>query len=95
MSWASFEADHGALLFEGAEPGEVIQLVLERDGQHVSIPWIYAGATASQVFRYVLSGFWLGYFFWLAGILTALHLRPTGEAWKLASCSTIQWGKHV
>jgi signal transduction histidine kinase len=84
LTWADFRGDYQAMLFKGLQPGEIVSIRVEREGLQYTIPWSFPGTNPREFTRYALSGFWLGYFFWLAGLMTAIHLRPKGESWALA-----------
>lgn len=84
VSWEDFQSDYNVTLFQGAQRGQVVPMLIDRNGTQIPIPWTYPGPSAAQNANRALSAFWLGYFFWLMGLLVSLHLRPRGEARNLA-----------
>lgn len=84
MAWADFQSNYRATLFEGILPGQEVLLLVERAGTQISIPWKYPGQNPGQLASRAASGFWLGYLFWLTGMLIGAHLRPRGESRNLA-----------
>ncbi len=48
VRWKDFSGDFFVTLFEGARPGDVIPLVVERDGQTFTTHWVFAGPTVAE-----------------------------------------------
>ncbi|MBI1856283.1 MAG: hypothetical protein HYR93_10540, partial [Chloroflexi bacterium] len=85
VRWQDFHDDLLKTLFEGNKPGDVIPIIVERNGQTITIPWTYPGLSKGEFFDQFFSEWWLAYFFWLAGALTVLLVRPHDERWLLFS----------
>lgn len=83
LSWEDFKSDHRKTLFEGVQPGQVVPLIVERDGQQITIPWVLPGPNPLEILDLIVNEGWLAYVFWLVGTLTLLHLRPKDERWIL------------
>ena len=80
---ADFRSDLSTILFDEAQPGQVVSLLVERGGQVVAIPWIYPGFNQTE-FRYRLtSQWWISYIFWLCGTIALLIIRPKDARWLL------------
>lgn len=79
LKWEDYIRDDTAILFEGLTPGQTVPIILERNGDRKSISWIYPGRNVAEFMLYAVSGIWLGYFFWLVGLMLSVHLRPKGE----------------
>ena len=84
-TWDEFDNDLRRRFFEGAIPGQVIPILVERDGQILSLDWIYPGPTSAQILERLNSQWWLVYVFWLAGTATLLFIRPKDGTWFLLS----------
>src|SRR3990170_7286579 len=82
-TWDQFDNDLRLQFFEGAIPGQVIPILVERGGQILSIEWKYPGLTNLQILERLNSPWWLVYVFWLAGTATLLFVRPKGGTWFL------------
>src|SRR5215207_3747482 len=83
--WEDFRANLHHSLFEGYVPGNIVPLLVERHGQQINISWRYPESNPEEFQDQFQSEWWLAYFFWLAGILTVLLIRPKDEIWVLLS----------
>lgn len=83
VRWEDFEADLQKTFFQGASPGDVIPIVVERDGQVLTIHWVYPGFNPGEFLEQLISEWWLAYIFWLGGTLTLLFVRPKDNRWLL------------
>ena len=83
--WEDFRASLHHSLFEGYVPGNIVPLRVERDGQQINISWRYPESNPEEFQDQFQSEWWLAYFFWLAGVLTVLLIRPKDEIWVLLS----------
>jgi signal transduction histidine kinase len=83
MRWDDFRSDLRKVIFPNVQPGQVVSLLIERDGRELTIPWKAAGPNRSEIVDLVVSEGWLAFFFWLVGTLTFLNLRPKDERWYL------------
>jgi len=83
VAWADFTDDLRQPLFLGVKPGQVVPMVIQRDGNQLTISWTFPGPTAKEIWERLYSEWPLAYVFWLAGTATLLFLRPKDERWKL------------
>ncbi len=84
MTWGDFRADLDRSLFEGYEPGEIVPITVERKGQTIRVDWVYpSGPIGEEIREQLISEWFLAYFFWFAGILTILLVRPKDDRWLL------------
>jgi signal transduction histidine kinase len=81
--WEDYQSDLRRMIFTRTSRGEVVSLLVERDGQQFIIPWISTGPTFNEIIDLVVSEGWLAFFFWIAGTLTLLNLRPKDIRWRL------------
>ena len=84
VTWEQFHADLGKTFFDGVKPGEVVPIIVERNGQLVNVNWMYpSGLIIGEFLDQWISEWFIAYFFWLAGFLTVLVVRPKDERWLL------------
>jgi signal transduction histidine kinase len=83
VSWDEFQADLTTVFFHGIKPGEVVPIVVERNGQIVQVAWMYPGFNQAEFIEQFISEWGIAYIFWLAGLLTVLHVRPRDTRWLL------------
>jgi len=84
VPWEDFQVDLSRSLFEGYKPGDIVPLTVERDGQTVKIDWMYPSNPVREEFLdQLISEWFIAYFFWLAGVLTILLVRPKDDSWLL------------
>ena len=84
-SLQAFNQDLQKDLFEGYKPGDTVPVTVERNGQRITVPWKLPGTNPGEVQDQLFSQWFLGYFFWIAGTLTLLLVRPRDERWLLLS----------
>jgi len=80
-----FRSDLGMPFFEGYKPGDNVPIKIERGGQTINISWKYPNFSRAEFFDQLNSEWFIAYFFWLAGVLTILLVRPKDESWLLMS----------
>ncbi len=83
VTWTEYKNDLSKPFVQHAQPGQVIQLRIERDGNEMTIPWIVPGPRFNEISDRILSEGLLGYAFWFLGTLTFLVIRPRNERWRL------------
>ncbi|HEY4691567.1 MAG TPA: ATP-binding protein [Anaerolineae bacterium] len=76
VHWADFRQDFRRTLFEEIEPGDRAPLMIDRDGQVLTILWMFPGPNLNEFLQRLNSQWFLPYFFWLAGTLVLLSVRP-------------------
>lgn len=85
LTWETFHNDLTRTFFQYVEPGTVVPVKVERNGQIITIPWKLPGANAGDLNEQLFSEWPLAYVFWLAGTLTLLFIRPKDDRWWLLS----------
>ncbi len=83
VGWEDFQNNLWVTFFDGVKPGEVVPVVIERDGRILTIPWRYPGLNMGDFIDQLPSEWLIAIFFWLAGTLTLLLLRPKDVRWLL------------
>ncbi|MCW5876779.1 MAG: hypothetical protein KIS85_07845 [Anaerolineales bacterium] len=64
-------------------PGEVVELLVERDGLTRLVTWQAPGFTLGEFFARLLNTWPVSYAFWLAGTISLMQLRPKDKRWAL------------
>lgn len=83
VEWAKYAGDLRQPLFEDVRPGQIVPIVVERNGQTVAVPWAMPGYGPEELDQRLVNYWWLGYVFWLVGTATTLFARPKDERWRL------------
>ncbi len=79
----AFAQDLRQDLFGGAKAGDVLPVVVERNGQTATVTWKVPGPNAGEMVDQFFSQWFLAYIFWLAGTATFLLVRPRDMRWFL------------
>jgi len=85
LRWADFNVDLRRTFFDGAKAGDIIPIVVERGGQTLTIPWTFPGLNSGDFYDQLPSEWIIAYFFWFAGLMTVLLVRPKDVRWRLIS----------
>ncbi|HEX5943029.1 MAG TPA: hypothetical protein VFY66_12170, partial [Anaerolineales bacterium] len=83
VRWEDLQSDLQKRLFKKVQPGDVMSLLVERDGHESPIAWRVPASNSEELRDLLFSEGWLGFFFWIAGTFTLLALRPKDERWYL------------
>ena len=83
ISWQTYKGDLRHPFIDHVQPGDIIQLRIERDGQQITIPWVIPGPNPAEINDRIWTEAWLGLAFWILGTLTFLAIRPRNERWRL------------
>ncbi|MBU0512018.1 MAG: hypothetical protein KJ638_10020, partial [Chloroflexi bacterium] len=81
--WDDFRENPRQILFEGIRTGQEVSLVVKREGQNLTIPWMLPGPNSPEFRDRLINIWWLGYIFWLVGTVALLVVRPKDTRWKL------------
>ena len=84
VTWEQFRSDLRRTFFDGVKPGQTVPIIVERSGEIRNISWVYPpGPAQRELLDQLISEWFLAYFFWLAGLLTVLVVRPKDDRWLL------------
>jgi signal transduction histidine kinase len=83
MSWNEYSTDLRKTFFEDMKPGDSTPILVDRNGQLIAIQWTLPGFNAGELWDQLNGQWFFAYFFWLAGLITVLFLRPRDERWWL------------
>lgn len=81
--FADYKKDSRQPLFEQVKAGEIVEIVVLRDGSKLTIPWRIPGFNDKEFNNRVFNIWWLAYIFWLFGSLGQLLIRPRDERSRL------------
>jgi signal transduction histidine kinase len=76
-------ADRNLNPFQGVERGATIQIVVTRNGEPLTVDWVYPGFTWDEFPAHFFNIWWLSYLFWAIGAYTQLSMRPKDSRWRL------------
>lgn len=76
ISFTQFKSDRRLVLFQEAIKGEVIQIKVIREGEPITVSWVFPGFTLQEFSNRLFNAWILGYAFWLAGFTAQLSIRP-------------------
>jgi signal transduction histidine kinase len=83
VTWSDFARDRRQTLFDGARPGDLVPLVIQRDEEILTLSWSFPGFDRRSFLDRLNSGWWLPYVFWLFGAAIFLFIRPRDTSWQL------------
>jgi len=83
VRWVDFKQDLRKLFIGFHQRGDVVQMLVERNGQQITIPWVMPGPNSQEIIDLALTSGWFGFVFWLLGTLTYFKLRPRNDRWRL------------
>jgi signal transduction histidine kinase len=79
VSFEDYKKDLRLTLFDGVQPKQVVPIVVLRDGQKLTISWVFPGFHWEELRSRLINIWWLAYFFWFFGTITWLLVRPRDE----------------
>ena len=77
ISFEEYKESSSIHFFDTYRPGEVVEMVVEREGEEITLPWVYAGFTRAEFETHFFNFWWLAYIFWFTGTLAQIFVRPT------------------
>ena len=83
VSWDEYKSDSELVLFDGAKAGQMVPLIIQRNGQTLSIPWRFPGFNQAELLERINSEWWWSYIFWFAGMVTIFVVRPRNVHMRL------------
>ena len=70
-------------LFNDVKGGETIDIIVNRNGKEVIVPWKIPAFNQLEFFSRFFNVWWLAYIFWLFGFTAQIFIRPKDTLWKL------------
>jgi signal transduction histidine kinase len=87
-----FHKNRRLVLFENVQKGEIVEIIVDRNGEEVHIPWQFPGFTQREFYGRFFNIWWLAYFFWLSGFTVQVLIRPKDVRWQLFIASNYLTG---
>ena len=75
-TWESYKRDAWVLFFEGVQPGNIVEITVNRNGAETVIPWKFAGFDQAVFNTRIINIWGLAFIFWLIGTAAQLLIRP-------------------
>ena len=76
ISFEEYENSPTINFFHNYQPGDVVEMTVERDGQTILVPWVYAGFNSNEFKAHFFNVWWLAYVFWMVGAASQIFMRP-------------------
>ena len=105
IPWERYLNNRSQTLFVGVRPGQVVPLVILRNGKEMKIVWTFPGFNHAEFLQRLFNLWWLSYIFLLFGAIIQHVMRPKDMRWGLmvaANYLTALWlmvgglsGSHI
>ncbi|MBL8099462.1 MAG: hypothetical protein JNK81_09780 [Anaerolineales bacterium] len=76
ISWEDYIKDSRLVFFEGVQVGEIVIVIVNRNGTEITVPWKFSGFDKAEFQTRFFNLWWLAFFFWVAGATTQVLIRP-------------------
>jgi signal transduction histidine kinase len=87
VSWEAYHADRRLKFFENMLPGQVVQIIVERNGQQITIPWRFPASKQREFLFRFLNTWWLAFIFFFIGMAVQFFMRPKDARWQLLTAA--------
>jgi signal transduction histidine kinase len=81
--WVDYKKDARLPFFENVEAGEIVEIVVMRNGTELTIQWKMPGFNEVEFDARVFNIWGLAYIFWIFGATTQVTIRPRNESSRL------------
>lgn len=78
-----FQQNKHTRLLANVQKGDLVPLIIERNGKQVQVEWVYPGRNPGEFQSRLFEVWWLGYIFFGFGTATLLFVRPKNSRWRL------------
>jgi len=76
VRWREYYEDRRQPFFEGAKAGDIVDIIIDRQGTQLTIPWIFPGFNQREFNSRFFNIWWLAYIYWFFGAAVQLFVRP-------------------
>jgi hypothetical protein len=83
VSLAEYRKNGRQSLFENNKAGEIVDIIVIRNGAELTIPWGFPGFNQAEFNARFFNIWGLAYIFWLFGAAVQLLIRPKDGRWRL------------
>lgn len=87
ITWEDYYQNSSQGFFEGSQPGDVVPIIVRRDGSEISIAWKLPGFNQPEFNIRFFNIWWLAYVFWFFGYAAQSFMRPPETARRLLTVS--------
>ena len=95
ISLDDFHNDKTLNFFEGVQPGQTVEIAIQRNGKSQTVEWVYPTTRRPGFLSRFFNIWWLAYIFWLIGMATQLFMRPKDTKWRLFVASNYLSGLFI
>ena len=95
ITFEQYSKDITVNFFDHYKPGDVVELVVNRNGEGITIPWVYPGFNEAEFPTHLFNVWWLAYVFWLIGTATQILMRPKDRRWGLFVAANYLTGMFI
>lgn len=85
INWNDYPLEERYTLFTELGDATQIEIIVQQGRENVRILWDVPGVNITEFLYRMVSGWWLPFAFWLAGISTTMLVRPKDIRWLLLS----------
>jgi len=83
VPWADYKKNARLSFFENSKAGEIVDIIVKRDGAELTIPWKFPGFNRVEFNTRFFNIWGLAYIFWFFGAAVQLLIRPKDGRWRL------------
>jgi signal transduction histidine kinase len=76
VSWETYQTDDKVLLFEGFQVGDIVEIIVDREGKTILIPWKFTGLTQNVLSTRLVNIWGLSFLFFFVGAAALALIRP-------------------
>jgi signal transduction histidine kinase len=83
FTWRDYQTNKFLNFFEGARPGQVYEITVQRGEKETTVAWTFPGFNELEFRGRFFSTWWLSFLFWAFGFFTQRYIRPKDLSWRL------------
>jgi len=87
VSWEAFHADRRLMFFDNLKPGQVVDVIVEWEGQEITVPWRFPGFNRDEFLFRFLNTWWLAFIFFAFGLAVQFFMRPKDARRRLLTAA--------
>lgn len=95
ISFQEYHENSRQGLFNDVKDGETVVIIVNRNGQEITIPWKIPGFNQAEFYARFFNVWWLAYIFWFFGFTAQIFVRPKDTRWHLLVASNYLTGLWV
>ncbi len=83
IPFTAYKKDARLSFFENSKAGEIVNIIVNRNGTKLTIPWKFPGFNQTEFNARFFNIWGLAYIFWFFGTAVQLLIRPKDGRWRL------------